>query len=168
MDFTPALDNFERGIAPDPVLSFLQSNRQTLQASPELLQRIMRFLHPFLPTGKADNKKKIIIPHASGFLLVEEPEIVYLRAEGSYTKIALLNGDKMLISRPLKDFVAVLSEDWFERIHKSHIINLRYLKAYSRFQGGTAIMEDGAELIISRRRLSVFLEKMAKIALSLE
>ncbi|MDX2249210.1 MAG: LytTR family DNA-binding domain-containing protein [Bacteroidia bacterium] len=167
MEITPVLENREMSVPHDQVLTFLQSNRQIFQASPELLQRVLRFLQTFLPAGKPE-KKKIILPQTNGFMLIEEKEIHYLKAEGSYTQLTLYNGEKVLISRPLKDFRAVLSDAWFERIHKSYIINLRYLKGFSRLQGGTAIMEDGTELLISRRRLTIFLEKMAKIALSLE
>lgn len=167
MEFTPILENREQNAPSDQVLTFLQSNRHMFQASPELLQRVLRFLQTFLPVGKSE-KKKILLPQANGFLLVDEKEILYLKAEGSYTYVTLCNGQKLLISRSLKDFLIVLSEGWFERIHKSYIINFRYLKGYSRLQGGTAIMEDGAELLISRRRLSIFLEKMTKIAMSLD
>ncbi|MEZ4772759.1 MAG: LytTR family DNA-binding domain-containing protein [Bacteroidia bacterium] len=167
MEFTPILENHERSIPPDQVLTFLQSNHHIFQSSPELLQRVLRFLQTFLPVGKSE-KERILLPQTNGFLLVDEKEILYLKAEGSYTYVTLHNGQKLLISRSLKDFVMVLSDEWFERIHKSYIINLRYLKGYSRLQGGTAIMEDGTELLISRRRLTIFLQKMAKIAMSLE
>ncbi|MCB0845990.1 MAG: LytTR family transcriptional regulator DNA-binding domain-containing protein, partial [Bacteroidetes bacterium] len=65
-----------------------------------------------------------------------------------------------------REFVRVLSSDFFEKIHRSYIINLSYLKTYSRLQGGSVTMENGAELLISRRRLAPFLEKMSRMTLS--
>lgn len=140
----------------------VQSNKSLFEDAPELLAKLLR---PLLSSSKQE-RKKILLPEGHGFTLIDEEDVVYVEADGSYSNIFLRDGQKMLVSRALKDFVSILSPMYFERIHKSHIINLRYLKTYSRLQGGCVIMEDGTELLISRRRLSGFLDKMSKITLS--
>ena len=110
--------------------------------------------------------QKILLPQSHGFLLIEEADIIYLEADGSYTRVFLKDGQRILVSKALKEFNNMLSPSLFERIHKSHIINLRYLKSFSRLQGGSVTLIDGTELLISRRRIPSFLEKMAQISLS--
>ncbi|MEZ4852446.1 MAG: LytTR family DNA-binding domain-containing protein [Bacteroidia bacterium] len=107
-------------------------------------------------------RKKVRLPQKSfGFILVEERDIIYLEACGSYTHVYLKRcGEKVVVSKPLREFVRVLSSDFFEKIHRSYIINLSYLKTYSRLQGGSVTMENGAGLLISRRRLAPFLENV--------
>ena len=127
----------------------------------------MKYLSAFLPPQKTENTiEKILLPQAHGFILVETCNIVTLEADGSYTKVVLNTGQKILISRALKEFTQLLCPGHFVRIHKSYIVNLRHLKSYSRLQGGCVKMMDGTELLISRRRLPEFLEKMSKITLS--
>lgn len=126
---------------------------------------LTKLLKPLLSSFSRD-RKKILLPEGHGFTLIDESDVLYLEADGSYTKVILRDGQQFLVSRALKEFVDLLSPMYFERIHKSHIINLRYLKTYSRLQGGCVIMEDGTELLISRRRLSGFLSKMSTITLS--
>ena len=165
MPTTTAITVSENSQNQNSVLNFLRENQHSFAASPELLQRALKYLSAFLPPQKME-RKKVRLPQAHGFMLVEEREIIYLEASGSYTQVYLTNGEKVVVSKPLKDFIKILSSEFFERIHKSYIINLSYLKAYSRLQGGSVTMENGAELLISRRRLAPFLDKMSRITLS--
>ena len=48
----------------------------------------------------------------------------------------------------------------FARIHKSYIVNLKFVKEYSTIDGGIVKMTDGNQWSISRRQLDVFLSKM--------
>jgi two-component system, LytTR family, response regulator len=66
----------------------------------------------------------------------------------------------MVISKTLKDFEELLDESQFARIHKSYIVNLRYIKEYSTTDGGIVKMTDGNQWSISRRQLEVFLQKL--------
>ena len=125
----------------------------------------MKYLSAFLPPQKTE-KEKILLPQTHGFILVETANIIMLEADGSYTHVLLNNGQKILISRALKEFTQLLPSRYFVRIHKSYMINLAHLKSYSRLQGGCVTLMDGSELLISRRRLPEFLEKMTKITLS--
>ena len=149
-----------------PLLSLIQTNHLFFQQSPELLVQLLQSLFVAEKKPTLPERKKILLPQGHGFTLIDEEDIVYLEADGSYTRVFLRDGQRLMVSRALKEFVGLLSPTYFERIHKSHIINLRYLKTYSRLQGGCVKMEDGTELLISRRRLSGFLEKMSQITLS--
>jgi len=58
----------------------------------------------------------------------------------------------------LGEYEKILDPPMFFRIHKSTIINLNYLKAYSSYQGHDIILTDDTRLTISRRRLQEFRE----------
>ena len=58
----------------------------------------------------------------------------------------------------LDKFEELFDTTKFFRIHKSHIINLAYLKSYSSRDGGFVTMFDGVKLPISRRRYTDFLD----------
>ncbi len=107
--------------------------------------------------------EKIALPSTSGIEFVKIDEIVRCEAESNYTTFYLINGEKILVSKTLKEFDEILSEKGFFRIHKSVIINMKYLKKYIKGEGGTVIMEDGSELLVSRRRKEDFLTALSSL-----
>ena len=103
---------------------------------------------------------KIIIPITQGFTILEAENIIRFEAEDCYTKIFLNDGKKLTISKTLKEFEAVVPNQIFFRIHKSHLINLKYLNEYSHRDGGYAKMNDGSKLQLSRRKVKSFINRV--------
>lgn len=107
--------------------------------------------------------EKLIIPAANGFNVVVIDQIVRLQADGCYTKLIKNDGKYDIISRTLKDFENALTKTKFFRIHKSHIINLNYVKSYSSIDGSYVIMTDGSKIEISRRKAPDFVQKIKTV-----
>jgi two-component system LytT family response regulator len=101
---------------------------------------------------------KITVSEQFGFQIINTSEIVYLEADSNYTIIHLSGLKKIVATRTLGDFEKILTQPDFFRIHKSIIINLHFLKAYSSYQGNFVTLSDGSSLSISRRRLNDFRE----------
>ncbi|MDO6431518.1 LytTR family DNA-binding domain-containing protein [Flavitalea sp. BT771] len=57
----------------------------------------------------------------------------------------------------------ILSKWNFMRVHKSHIINMKYIKRYIKGEGGVVILSDGSEVEISRREKNAFLQRVNEI-----
>jgi two-component system, LytTR family, response regulator len=109
--------------------------------------------------------KKIIVNHSQGFSIIDIDNIVRLEASRNYTKIYLNDNTEIISSKNLKEFEDILNIKTFCRVHKSHLINLKYLREYSNLEGGTAIMSDNSKIIISRRRFQEFLDKLKDFSL---
>ena len=106
---------------------------------------------------------KLILPASHGFDLLAFEDIVRLEADGCYTKV-VINGTKdKIVSRTLKDFEDSLPKDLFFRIHKSHLINLLYVKEYSNFGGNYITMTDGSKVGLSRRKAPEFILKIKTV-----
>lgn len=108
---------------------------------------------------KESSLKKIAIPTAEGFDFISVSDIVRCEAMGSYTRIHFNNSQKVLVSKPLKDYESLLPEDIFFRIHNSHLINLNYIKKYNRGRGGVVELEDGSVIEVAVRRKEEFLKR---------
>ena len=108
---------------------------------------------------KESNLKKIAIPTVDGFDFISVSDIVRCEAMGSYTRVHFSNSQKVLVSKPLKDYESLLPEDLFFRIHNSHLINLNYIKKYSRGRGGVVELEDGSVIEVAVRRKEEFLRR---------
>jgi two-component system, LytTR family, response regulator len=111
---------------------------------------------------RSDNKPitKITVSEQFGFRVVNVADIMYLEANSNYTIIHLSGLNKIVATRTMGDFEKILETPEFFRIHKSTIINLNCLKAYSSYQGDFAELTDGTRLSISRRRMNEFTEAL--------
>ncbi|MBN1950686.1 MAG: response regulator transcription factor [Bacteroidales bacterium] len=103
---------------------------------------------------RIENKQlqKIILPLLDGFEVVRVNEILYCRAEDNFTEFHFLDGSKKLICRTLKFYEELLFDFDFFRIHKSHLINLQYLKRYKKGKGGQVYLERDVCLDVSATR----------------
>lgn len=102
-------------------------------------------------------KQQVILPTLEGFEVVKMDEIVRLRGNGNFTDIYLKDGSKKMVCRFLKHFEEMLSLP-FMRVHKSHIINLNYVKSYHKSLGGYVMLFDETEIEISVNYKEVFLK----------
>ncbi len=106
---------------------------------------------------------KLIIPASHGFNVLVIDDIIRLEAEGCYTKVIIKEGKNAIVSRTLKDFEDNLPKEKFFRIHKSHLINLKYIKDYSNLSGNFVTMIDGSKVEISRRKAPEFIQKVKTV-----
>lgn len=155
-----ALDYIVKPVRIDELQHAITRVRNAL-SNPAIAEQHRQLLNHFMSIS-TDRQvpKKIALPHLGGISFVEIDEIVSLQADSNYTILHLTNMQKMVISKTLKDFEELLDEKQFARIHKSYIVNLRYIKEYSTIDGGIVKMTDGNQWSISRRQLDHFLEKM--------
>lgn len=109
---------------------------------------------------KAD---KLILPASHGFDVLVIDNIIRLEAEGCYTKVVIKDEKHKIVSRTLKEFEDSLPKEKFDRIHKSHLINLKYIKDYSNISGNYVTMTDGSKVEISRRRAPEFIKKIKSL-----
>jgi two-component system, LytTR family, response regulator len=101
---------------------------------------------------------KIAVPTNDGleFLLISD--IIRIESISYYSKLFLVNGQVTLVTRLLKDFEEMLAPYRFFRVHNSHLVNLRYIRKFSRSEGGQVVMENGDVVDVSRRRREEFLK----------
>lgn len=108
---------------------------------------------------------KIAVPTSKGSEYIDIKDIVRVEAERSYSWIFLTNGRKLMVSRNLSEYEALLGDHDFFRIHNSHLINLHHVKAYMKGDGGHIEMNDGSVVPIARQRKEDFLAMMHSICL---
>lgn len=99
-----------------------------------------------------------------GLVFIKIKEIMYFEASGSYTYVALENGEVHLVSKSLSNFEEVLQDNpLFFRSHKSSLVNLNFIKKYIRGEGGELIMQNDKSIVLSRNKKQEFLNLFRKI-----
>lgn len=102
--------------------------------------------------GKTEKLEKIALHTNEKILVSRVDEIVRLESMTNYTYFYFADGTKLLVTRTLKEFDQMLSESGFERVHQSHLVNLEYVKAYIKSDGGYISMKDGSHVPVSIRK----------------
>lgn len=106
----------------------------------------------------------IALSTQQGLLFVKIDDIMYLEADSCYTHIVMNDKTKHLASKTMATFEEVLLDNsLFFRAHKSHIVNLKFIKQYIRGEGGELIMQDGNYISLSRNRKQEFLNLFKKV-----
>lgn len=108
----------------------------------------------------SENFNKIALPVADGLLFVNVNEIMLLEADGAYTHVWLQNANSILVSKKLKFFEEVLEgRQNFFRSHRSFMVNINFLKKYTRGENAL-LLENGKTIIISRERKAEFEQQL--------
>ncbi len=105
----------------------------------------------------AQKIKKIVVPVSEGSLFVEINDITHLKAEGSYVNIFLKDGNKILVSKNIKDYENQLTnEEGFFRTHRSFLVNTKYIKSISA-DGSETSINNQFTISIARERKQEFM-----------
>jgi two-component system LytT family response regulator len=91
---------------------------------------------------------KITIPLQNGFEVLQVEDILYCQADDNYTNI-FLKDKKKLVSKTLKYFEDMLTENGFARVHKSYLVNVNAITEYKKGKGGSVVLENGKEIMVS-------------------
>ena len=118
-------------------------------------------LHNLLENTRRSNADKMLALSMSDKVeFIEVAAIVRCESDGNYTVFHLKNGEKLLISKTLKDYDELLSPYGFLRVHQSHLINLKEIKSFIKTDGGYIKMKDGSTVSISRQRRETVLKTL--------
>ncbi len=104
------------------------------------------------------NEHNIGLPTMEGLMFVPVKDMVRCEAKGPYTEISFTNRGKLTVCKSLQLYEQILSKFGFYRIHKSHLINLGYIKEYIKGRGGNVVMSDGATITVALRKKEDFLK----------
>lgn len=126
-------------------------------------QKLVQELLSNLQAGRQPTR--IALPQLGGTTFFDVSEIVSLQGDGNYTVIHCKDLQKKVITKTLKDFEEILDDNRFVRIHKSHIVNLDYVKEFSTADGGIVKMSDGNVWGVSRRQQELFTRKMRSFSI---
>jgi len=112
---------------------------------------------------QASRNKTIALRTSEKIYLLDVNNIVRCEADRSYTCFFVNEQKKHIVSQPMKEFVDLLSEYGFIRIHKSHLINMSYIESFDKTDGGYVILKDKTEIPVSRRKKNELLEWFARL-----
>lgn len=133
------------------------SVRKASQADSKPSAETWRKLNNDINTRKLD---KLALPSHTGFHMVAPHEILRCRADNYYTEFHLNDGRKLIVSKTLKFYEAILQEKGFVRVHQSHLINLDRVVEYRKHHGGMVVLMGGEEIPVSGSKKALLFEQL--------
>ena len=117
-----------------------------------------------LDNMKSQNSQnfKIVLPLFDGFEVVSVKDIVRCEANDNFTDFHFVSRPRMMICRTLKFYEQVLADSGFMRVHKSHLVNMDYIKKYTRGKGGQLTMNDSSVIDVSPNKKEELINKLGK------
>lgn len=103
--------------------------------------------------------KKITFNTDGKLLFLESDEIMYAESDGNYSTIFLTDGQKIVLTKKLKEVQTLLPIESFFRIHNSYIINLSKIKEFVKTDG-YVILKSNHKIPVSRQKKSDFLDML--------
>ncbi len=84
--------------------------------------------------------------------IVNIGDILRCESNVNYTEFHFTASKKLLVTKTLKDFEDLLSDQGFYRVHQSHLVNTKCIKEFVKTDGGYLIMNDGSSVPVSVRK----------------
>ncbi len=106
------------------------------------------------------SERKLAVPEGHSIKFIELDNILYFKADSSYTEIHFTDDSKMVISRTLKNIEETLEgEQHFFRSHKSYLVNMKYVSEYVKSDGGYLLLKNGKEIPVTPDKVQELLKK---------
>ena len=112
---------------------------------------------------KDTKEKKIILRTSETVYLVKVSDISYCESDLSYTQFYLADGQKILVSKTLREFDDMLKEFGFFRVHKSFLVNLFAISRFEKADGGYLVMGNKDRVPVASRKRDQLLEMFDRI-----
>ena len=154
-----AVDYILKPVNPEKLADAVDRAQKMVQATFNTqLSALRENLDPVNTTNK-----KLVLKTLENIYLVNSSDIIQCRSDDCYSIIETVEGEKIMVSRVLKEFDEMLSDHGFFRIHRSHLVNLRHIKRFVKQEGGHVIMANNDKIPVSsrsRERLLRLFEEM--------
>lgn len=93
---------------------------------------------------------KIALPQLHEIRYVAINDIIRCEADNSYTLFYLVNNDKIMVSRSIKEYSDLLKPIGFLRTHQSHLVNSKFVKSWIKEDGGALLLNNGDKIPVSK------------------
>jgi len=93
---------------------------------------------------------RLALSTTEGVFFYLPSEIIRCEGESNYTTFYLENAKPLIVSHTLKEYEALLTDYSFCRVHKSHLINMKFVTRMDR--DGFLWLQNGESVPVSRRR----------------
>ena len=109
------------------------------------------------------SSKRIVLSTSEGMHIIDVKDIIRCESDDYYTRFFIRDRKPILVSKTLKEHEEMLSEYGFLRPHKSHLVNISYIKSFIKTDGGYILLNDGTTVPVSRRKREKTIQQLSHL-----
>jgi len=151
-----AVDYLLKPVGTEALIEAVNKAKNRVNQDPPQLNVLMKMVQD-LKINQAP--RRVALPTANEVVIVAIDEIIFCEGDGNYTKVVMTNGSRIVLSKTLKVLEDFLDDNQFFRIHNAYLININHIRKVNRRDGGSIVMDNNADLPMSRYRRQDFFER---------
>lgn len=153
-----AIDYLMKPVDPDELVSALKKYREQKLNESEKYKLLNESLK-----NHAKPHERLALHTQDKIHIVAIQDILRCESNVNYTEFYFSNAKKLLVTKTLKEFEDLLSDQGFYRVHQSHLINTKYIKEFIKTNGGYLLMNDGSPVPVSTRKRSEVMKMLEEL-----
>ncbi len=106
----------------------------------------------------------LILPTDRGLRLIQTVQIIRIQALSNYSRLYFNDGRSLVVAKVLGWFEEKLAEHDFIRIHRTHLVNTRFISEYSYAGKAGLMLRNGERIAVSRRKKCNIKKAMVNMA----
>lgn len=111
-----------------------------------------------LQKSQQRQEHRIALPTSRETRFVITDHIVRCESSNNYTTFFFIDGERLLVSKPIYEYDELLGDYGFIRCHQSYLVNRKYIKSWVKEDGGYLLLEDNTRVPVSRLKKEKVLE----------
>lgn len=151
---------FDYLVKPINIADLFLSIKRLESKKESLNQEKVKFILENL-SSESDKYNKLAIPSEKGLELEKISGIIYCQAQSNYSKIITIDNREILTSKTLKYLEEKLPKEVFFRTHKSYLVNLNYIKSYSKHDNNITCVNN-VQIPVSNRQKTNLINVLIK------
>ena len=108
-----------------------------------------------------NGEQKIVLKDNSNIYFVKIKDIVRCESDGAYTAFYLAEGEKIVISKTIKEYDELLTPKGFLRVHQSHLVQVAKIKRFERAKE-VLVLDNNETVPVAQRKREVVMEWLNK------
>ena len=121
---------------------------QKKQEQNALGEEVKKIIESFVPQNQP---RRLALPLVGKTIYVNMDDILYCKADSNYTEVHMLNNQKEMLSKKLKELEVQVNSSFF-RVHNSYLVNINYIKEFVKNEGLYLVLENGTTIPVSRAK----------------
>ena len=148
-----AIDYLLKPIDSEDLLQTISRVRNN-QNQNSLGDEVKKIIESFTPQTQP---KRLALPLVGKTLYVNIQDIMFCKSDGNYTEIHMINDQKEMLSKKLKEIEAQI-DDTFFRVHNSYLVNINFIKEFVKNEGLYVVLQNGNTIPVSRAKKNELLQ----------
>lgn len=146
-----AIDYILKPIDPEEFVEAVNKAASQI-AKNKIEERIDLFLQNMNAKNTEVVLNKITLKTLDNIHIVKIADIIYCQAERNYTTFYLLGGEKIIVSKNLREYEEILPKNNFMRPHQSYLVNLNHIIRYEKGDNHLLFCSEEYRIPISLRK----------------